>query len=279
MPGMSVKLRRLAALIAIATARNLPVRWLRSANRLLHHSAWGRRLLNVVWMSVADEPVLIPRGVLVGWKFAAGGGQPGYLLGASEPDLQEVLQKHICPGDVVYDVGANVGFFTLVAARLATRKGRIYAFEPIDANVRALRRNLELNGIQHAEVVETVIRNTCAAARMSLSNNQATPHLADHGDDLVSVQSTTIDAFVAAGHRPPTVVKIDVEGAENLVLAGMPETLRQHRPMIVCELHYDRTDYRRDAITNLLADARYDEQELPLDGGSMPHLLAVPRAP
>jgi FkbM family methyltransferase len=234
-------------------------------------------LLNAVWTPVADEPVVIPRGRLAGWKFAAGGGQPGYLLGASEPDLQDALAERVGASDVVYDVGANVGFFTLLVARLAGPTGHVYAFEPIDVNVRALRRNLELNDIQHVDVVQRAVSNECAAVRMSLGNNQATGHLADDGDDLVSVQSTTVDAFVGSGNRPPNVVKIDVEGAEDLVLAGMFDTLRAHRPVILCELHYDWSDPRRGVITSLLREAGYDEQTLALDGGSMPHLVAVPR--
>jgi len=274
---MALNMKRLAVGVALALARRLPVGSLRSANQQLHGTAWGRRVLNLIWTSVADEPAVIPRGPLAGWKFAAGGGQPGYILGASEPDLQGALKERIRAGDVVYDVGANVGFFALLAARLATPTGHVYAFEPVAANVRALQRNLDLNNIRHAEVVQTAVSNSCGTVRMSLGRNQATGHLAEVGDDLVSVQATTIDAFVAAGYRPPNLVKIDVEGAEDLVLEGMRDTLRNYRSVILCELHYAGRNPRRTAVTKILQDVGYSEQLLPLDGGSMSHLLGLPR--
>jgi FkbM family methyltransferase len=273
---MITRSKQSAVRIAIAIARRLPVQWLRSINQRMHDFPLTRRLLNAVWQTVGDAPTVIPRGPLAGWRFATGGGQPGYLLGASEPDLQDALVERVRKGDVVYDIGANVGFFSLLAARLVTPVGRVYAFEPMEANVDALARNLTLNDVHHAEVIRSAVSDTTGQLRMSTGNNQATGHLAERGDDLVAVSSTTVDGFVAAGKLPPDLVKIDVEGAEDRVLAGMVETLRTHRPAILCELHYDRTDPRREAISRLLADVGYTERELPLDGGSMPHLLALP---
>jgi FkbM family methyltransferase len=272
-----MKLRETAVTIAVATARRLPVRWLRLANQRLHQTRWGRHVLGLVWNSVANEAAVIPRGPLNGWTFVTGGSQPAYLLGASEPDLQNALAASIRPGQVFYDIGANVGFFTLLAARLVTSTGYVYAFEPIEANIRAMRRNIDLNHVRHVDVVCAAVSDTCGTVHMSPGNNQATCHLAYGAEDGLSVPSTTIDAFVSAGHRPPDLVKVDVEGAENLVLSGMRDTLRTRRPIVICELHYDRDDPRRDVITSILQDADYDELMLALDGGLMPHLLATPR--
>ena len=264
-----------AAGFTVRVARRLPVGWLRATNRWLYGTASRRRLLAALWIAVADEQSVIVRGPLAGWMFASGGGQPGYLLGASEPDLQAVLVDRVHPGDVVYDVGANVGYFTLLAARLATPAGHVYAFEPIVANIRSLRRNLELNDVRHATVVESAVGDDCAPVRMSLGATNADSHLAEDGPQLVP--STTVDVFVCAGHRPPTLVKIDVEGAENLVLKGMRDTLSAHRPVVVCEVHYERSDPRRDAIQTLFRELQYDVRLLAHDAGSMPHLLALPR--
>jgi len=243
----------------------------------MYNYPWGRRAIKFIWTTVADESVVIPNGPLEGWRFAAGGGQPGYLLGSSEPEVQAALVRSIRSGDVVYDVGANVGFITLLAARLVAPSGHVYSFEPMDVNIRALRRNIDLNAVKHVDVVTVAVSNTDGTALMSLGDDQATGHLQEAGEDLVRVPSMTIDSFVAAGHSPPDLVKIDVEGAEDLVLAGMSETLRRVRPRVIFELHYGDDDPRRDVIKALLADAAYDELELPLDGGSMAHVLATPR--
>lgn len=271
-----MKQRFLAALIWLA--RQLPVGWLRRLNQRMHDHPRARRVLNRVWSMVGDAPAVIPRGPLAGWTFASGGGQPGYLLGASEPDLQAALQQRIGPGDVFYDIGANVGFFTLLGARLATSAGHVYAFEPMDTNVRALHRNLTLNNVRHVTVVRAAVCDAVGSVQMSFGSNQATGHLARPEEgDLIDVSAVTVDDFVRNGALPPSIVKIDVEGAENLVFGGMRETLRQHRPVVLCELHYRAGDPRRASISDLLNTVGYVEQALPLDGGSMPHLLAVPR--
>jgi FkbM family methyltransferase len=275
---MTSKTSRVAVAVALRVAGKLPVGVMRAANQRLHASARGRRVLHSIWTAVAEQPAVIPRGPLAGSRFAAGGGQPGYLLGASEPDLQRAFEQHVRPGDVVYDIGANVGFFALLGARLATPTGHVYAFEPMDANVRSLRRNLELNDVRHADIVQAAVSDSQGRLRMSRGYNQATGHLAEVGDDLLEVTTTTVDAFVAAGHRRPSVVKIDVEGAEDRVLEGMRATLSDHRPVVLCELHYEDGDPRRAAITDLLRDVGYEERLIALEGGSMAHLVALPRA-
>jgi FkbM family methyltransferase len=264
---------------AVAVARVVPDRWLRSVNRRMYRFAWSRAVLNVIWRRVADVPVVIPRGPLAGWRFASGGARPGYLLGASEPDLQQAFARCVAPGTTVYDVGANVGFFTLLGARLAADSGHVYAFEPMPVNVRALTRNIRLNDLDHVDVVASAVSDTCDPVGMAPGEDQETGHIAA-GDrpGLITVPCTTLDAFVAAGHRPPDIVKIDVEGAEDRVLSGMAGTLRAHRPIVLCELHFGPDDPRRATISGVLRDAGYAETLLELDGGSMAHLLATPAA-
>jgi FkbM family methyltransferase len=271
---VALRLKGAAADAAISVARRLPVTWLRMFNRFLYRTPSGRRTLERVWTMVGDRPVVIPRGGLAGFSFVTGGGQPEYALGASEPAVQATLDRCIGSGDVLYDVGANVGFFTLLGSRRAGATGCVYAFEPVEVNVQALRRNLELNAVGNVEVHQTALSNAVATVRMALGRDQATGHLAETGEDLIVVPCTTIDAFVAAGHRPPSVVKIDVEGAEDLVLAGMRATLRERRPLVLCELHHQPQDPRLEVIGEILREVDYDQ--LPLVGGSMPHVLAVP---
>lgn len=271
---MTRRIKRATAGIAIALAGSLPLDWLRAANRALYRTSWGRRALKVAWKVVAERPVVIPRGPLAGFRFVSGGGQPEYVLGASEPNVQKVLQSLVGADDILYDVGANVGFFTLLGAKLVNGTGRVYAFEPIEANVRALRRNVELNRLVNVEVETLAVSDVVTTLRMSPGHDQATGHLAEEGDDLITVQSTAIDAFVSSGHRPPSFVKIDVEGAEDLVLMGAQDTLRNVRPLVLCEIHYDADDTRREKISAIFDDASYGV--LMLSGGSMPHVIGVP---
>ncbi len=149
------------------------------------------------------------------------------------------LVASVCrPGDTVIDVGANVGAFTMVAARATAPDGVVHALEPVPGTMRALERNLELNGFRHVR-----------AAPVALSEREGTLELglvaAEHGTggytsqgahEKVSVRSSTLDAYVgdAVGESPVRLLKIDVEGYEPEVLAGARSILRAHnRPDVV----------------------------------------------
>src|SRR5882757_11121436 len=79
------------------------------------------------------------------------------VRGTLEPPVQEALRRLLAPGDVFYDIGANVGFFTILGARLVGPQGHVVAFEPVPACARAVGRNIELNGFAHAEIREAAV--------------------------------------------------------------------------------------------------------------------------
>ena len=141
-----------------------------------------------------------------------------------------------------YDLGANVGYFTLVAARLVGGVGHVYAFEPSPRPAAALRRNIALNGFDNVTVVERAVADSNGLVRFDTKAREGDSHLearvAHDGD--IEVHSTSIDAFVRSGARPPTAMKIDVEGYETEAIAGSVATITEHRPRIVCEIHQTR---------------------------------------
>jgi hypothetical protein len=87
-------------------------------------------------------PRVVGHGQAKGLLIDPAGAHPGYALGTSEPAIQDLFAAHIQPGSVVWDVGANIGFFTLIAARLVGT-GQVVAFEPLPANRAAIQSNLD----------------------------------------------------------------------------------------------------------------------------------------
>jgi FkbM family methyltransferase len=151
-----------------------------------------------------------------------------YWLGIYERDVQELLRREVGPGDVVYDVGAHVGFFAVCAARLGAR---VYAFEVSPGNAARLRRNVQLNALP-IEVVEAAVwESDCGVAVASGGSDRE--WIVGPGGSFPSV---TLDSFAAA-HEPPTLLKIDVEGAEAHVLRGASTVLAERPPVILCEVH------------------------------------------
>jgi FkbM family methyltransferase len=165
------------------------------------------------------------------------------VRGTLEPPVQEALRRLLAPGDVFYDIGANVGFFTLVGARLVGPAGRVVAFEPVPWCARAVGRNIELNGFQHAQIQQRAVGAADGSARLLVVGEASWSHLEStgrHADvrEEIDVEVVCIDSLVAAGSiPPPDVLKIDTEGAELQVVEGARETIARHRPAIVCELH------------------------------------------
>ncbi len=203
------------------------------------HPALGRAIRAVSGRLTRDEGV-IAHGVGRGLRFSAEGGYPGYLLGTSEPQEQAILERHLGPGSVFYDIGANVGFFAVLAGGLVGATGSVWAFEPAPASAARARANAQRNGFAHVTVVEAAVGASRGRATLTFGASSAEDRLdggAQEGGVVVDVIG--VDEWRAeCGAPPPTLVMIDVEGAELDVLEGMRATLERHRPTIVCEVHW-----------------------------------------
>ena len=168
------------------------------------------------------------------------GGFPGYWTGMHEPHLQKEIQKLIRPGDSVYDVGAFVGIVALLASRAVGSSGYVAAFEPDLGASSAIEASAKANSFVHLEVINAAVSDVDGELTISKFegahfsiNSVPSGHLTE----TRTVAAITLDRFVSDGHRPPQLVKIDVEGAEIAVLSGMKNLLEQYFPIIICETH------------------------------------------
>ena len=139
------------------------------------------------------------------------------------------------PGSVVFDIGAHVGFYTLLSSVLVGTVGKVFAFEPVPRNLHYLYEHLRLNHVTNVTVVEAAVADACGTTLFDESTNSATGHLSMQGTLFVRVVS--LDAVVPREIPIPDFVKIDVEGAEWLVLNGARQTLSENRPTIFLSTH------------------------------------------
>ncbi len=173
-------------------------------------------------------------------SFAPWGAQAyAVLTGTHEVQVQQALIRSVRAGGHVWDVGANIGYLALVAARIVGPGGRVVAFEPDADCASAIRANAALNGLDTIEVVEAAAAARSGVAELVVVRDRLWTRLASVGDHheseaRVEVRTMALDDVDAP---PPTVVKIDVEGAELDVLAGMTRLLREERPLVICEMH------------------------------------------
>ncbi len=199
----------------------------------------------------------------------------GLVRGLIEPSVQEAFRRHVGQGRVVWDLGANVGFFSLLAARMG---GSVHAFEPVPENAAALSRNVLLNGYGHRITVHQVaVAAQGGRSALLVVEDQSWSHLADRGQhphvqERVEVEVTALDDVDLP---PPHFIKIDVEGSEVAVLEGGRRLLAQARPVLVIELHETNSD-----VCDLLDDARYWVENLdgpaPVREAGAAHILARP---
>lgn len=170
------------------------------------------------------------------WWCPAGGGKVWRVLGGSYETGQTArFIGHVSPGDVVLDLGAHVGYYTLLAAALTGPSGRVFSFEPNPRNARYLRHHVRINRCRNVEVVEQAVCDHSGEVRFGLGTGSGTGHIAETG--AVSVRSVTLDDFCAERAVTPSVMKIDVEGAERRVLEGAAAALRSARPLIFLSTH------------------------------------------
>lgn len=189
-------------------------------------------------------------------RFDATGGNPGYLLGTTEPAEQVALQDHIRPGTVAYAIGANIGFHAVLAARLTGPAGRVIAFEPSPVSAESARRNAALNDFGHVEIVEVAVGNREGPVFLRQDGRSAWNAVTNEvTHDGVAVQQIRIDDWRSRHGSPPAdFVLIDVEGAEIDVLRGMNSMITEAQPLILCEVHWlgpAFTDYVKQVLEPL----------------------------
>ena len=162
-----------------------------------------------------------------------------------EPEQYARFMGHVRPGAHVMDLGASVGLFAIGAALRAGPAGRVVAVEPSPRTYRLLCGNVRSNRLER--VVRAVPEVCCDrdggevdffVCQASAMVDSAVPHDGP-GVRRVPRPATTVDALVRRFDLRPALVKIDVEGFEDLVLRGAGETLARHRPLLFLEFHGD----------------------------------------
>jgi FkbM family methyltransferase len=163
---------------------------------------------------------------------------------------------------VFYDVGANVGYYTLLGSRAVGPEGKVLAFEPLPRNLSYLHRHLALNGITNVDVVQAALLDHEGNVAFESEGGPSQARVSWDGSRTVA--ASTLDSLAIP---PPNVVKMDVEGAEIKVLEGGIEMLREHRPFLIFSTH--GSELRRECY-HLLDSIGYDVR--PLDVRASDHV-------
>jgi FkbM family methyltransferase len=215
-------------------------------------------------------PIL--QGRLRGKKWIVGAHLHRCWLGSYECEMQTHVAREMKSGGVFYDVGANVGFYSLLAAVLID-PGQVYAFEPLPANLAYLQKHLELNGIHNVSVFELAISDAPGTAFFEVEQTRAMGRLGTGGS--LRVQTATLDALLRTEQiAPPDCIKMDVEGGEFRALLGARECFARHRPKLFLATHGRDV---HDDCCRLLASWEYECQYVARESEERAELFAYPR--
>jgi FkbM family methyltransferase len=204
-----------------------------------------RRRLNLA-APVGLTQVKIAAGDLAGYSILLDMQvEKDYWLGTYEPELQDAVREWIQPGAVIYDVGANIGYVSLLLAKAAGETAKVYAFEALPENAERWCKNMALNQLEaHLSLFAGAVTQETGPVRFLVNASGGMGKAAgsagrqDKYMSEVNVPGISLDDFVyEQGNPSPQVVKMDIEGGEVLALPGMKRVLAQARPLLLLELH------------------------------------------
>jgi FkbM family methyltransferase len=260
-------------------------RWMSSA--LLRAPAPVRSLRNIPILGAIIHRlshVLLPVGEKIWAQIEAGPAQgiwlelnprtgQNYVLGEAENAVQKILAERLHPGMVFYDLGANIGLFTLLAARLVGEEGKVFSFEPDPAVAARIRRNVERNQFSNVTIVEAGVWSSSGKVNFIPADSSSPDRGVGRFVTEESVASGTptpcvaLDDFTQCAPLP-NAIKCDVEGAEIEVFRGAERLLRTYHPWIVCEMHSEKNAWDS---RELLLRFGYSMESVDVN-----HVLALP---
>lgn len=157
-----------------------------------------------------------------------------------EPFETELVKKEIKEGDVVLDIGANIGYYTLIFARLVGEKGKVYAFEPDPDNFALLKKNVEINGYRNVVLVQRAVSNKTGKIKLYLAELSGGHRIYDSHDNRksIEIESIRLDDYFNNYNGRIDFIKMDIEGAEGYAIQGMPLLLQKNKKVkIVTEFY------------------------------------------
>lgn len=260
--------------------------WLR-----LRSSQWLRRLseLPAIGAAMKSASLLLVPSHSIRFCEVRGGAGAGLIMelnprwqlstweGRYEQAMQQVLAEHLGPGKVFYDIGAGIGFYSCLAARLGAT---VYAFEPDAQNADLVEKHAELNKLSgNLKVVRMAASSKSgpvnlrppAASRLTSHANSVV--VEEACEDTIQIESVRLDEF-ANEYPRPTLCKLDVEGHESEVLKGSDSVFRSVRPLVLCELHDAQNE---SFVGSWLVERGYQLTWLETGDSFPKHLYAAPK--
>ncbi len=155
-----------------------------------------------------------------------------------EPNQTEIVKKYVHEGDIVVDIGAHVGYYTLLMAQLVGKNGKVYSFEPDPVNFQLLKKSVEINGFENVVLIQKAVSNITDKVKLFLGDNDSAINRiydAKLGDakESIDVESIRIDEYFKENDELVNFIKIDSEGSEVKIINGMKQFLSRNQELVM----------------------------------------------
>ena len=148
----------------------------------------------------------------------------------------ECLKQIIKKGDIVVDLGANIGYYTLILAQLVGKSGHVYSFEPDPSNFEILSKNVKENKHEHVTLVQKAISDKNSKIKLYVSKRNLASHRIFDAEDKresIEVDVTTLDEYFKKFKKPIKFIKMDVEGAEGATILGASKIIEDSKNLVI----------------------------------------------
>jgi len=186
-----------------------------------------------------------------------------FLYGIREPYTTRFLLEGnvLNKGDIVLDIGANIGYYVLIEAKLVGKTGKVYAVEPVSQNFYLLKKNLELNNLGNVETYRYALGEKTGSAKIYVTSKMNLSTLRNDAIQTNLVKTEKIDILTVDNFlkdkQNPDLIRMDVEGYEYQILKGMSSTLSL-KPKLLMEIHgYILSNKQQNEIFSILEDYGY----------------------
>jgi len=154
------------------------------------------------------------------------------ITGIHEPLETAIVKKQIKKGDVVLDIGANIGYYTLIFSRLVGKMGRVYAFEPDPCSYALLKKNVEINECSNVVLLQKAVSNKSVKIKLYLCEYNSMDHrIYDSHDNrkFVEIDAIKLDDYFKNYHKKINFIKMDIQGSEGVAVQGMSYLLKKNK--------------------------------------------------
>jgi FkbM family methyltransferase len=213
-------------------------------------------------LSPADSHIFDCKGVLEGYRMSIDWNRfRSFVYGTWESEVIKVIATIVEPGMAVMDIGAHIGYYSLLFAKQVGPAGRVFAFEPLAENFALLQKNVKLNNLKNVQLLSQAVFSRRTRITINVPDEQLHPGSGSlynaRGVRQYDVDAISVDDFCEESGIRPHILKMDVEGAENDVLIGAEKTVARYRPKLLIELHHFDGDVAKNPVPELLTGWRY----------------------